>query len=107
LRGKAYYRLRQVDVDGAFDYSTTVEISWEDYPILIYPNPVSDLLTLELPENSDRKLKILDIHGRVVVKAKMTGGKQTLHMGSLSPGRYILLFKDSKGRRREFQVVKE
>lgn len=107
LRGKTYYRLRQVDVDGAFDYSATVEISWEDHPILIYPNPVSDILTLELPENSGRKLKILDIHGRVVLKAKLTSGKQTLSLGSLSPGRYILLFKDHKGSRQEFQLVKE
>lgn len=107
LRGNTYYRLRQVDIDGAFEYSSTVEVNWNDHPVLVYPNPVVDLLHIELPGSASRKLQIFDIHGRLVLKANLISGKHSIHIAHLSPGRYILQLKDKKGRIEEFQVVKE
>lgn len=43
-----YYRLKQIDIDGAYEYSPIVEVSIEEKkPILLGPNPFSDHLLLE------------------------------------------------------------
>ena len=47
--GTVYYRLRQVDTDGSFDYSETraVVLSGDAYTLSVFPNPVTtDALTL-------------------------------------------------------------
>ena len=50
--GVYYYRVKQVDTDGAFDYSEIVSVSRGAVDITsslnIYPNPVVDVLTLDL-----------------------------------------------------------
>ena len=49
LIGKSYYRLKQVDFNGAFSYSETREVNIEELPDLrismtAFPNPVKDQL---------------------------------------------------------------
>jgi len=46
----AFYRLRQVDYDGAFEYSDVISIEFEEdreVIVNIYPNPVANKLTVE------------------------------------------------------------
>ncbi|MEL7529804.1 MAG: T9SS type A sorting domain-containing protein [Bacteroidota bacterium] len=48
---KIRYRIKQVDLDGVFSYSKTVELPLKgEQPIVLnaYPNPVSDVLNLQL-----------------------------------------------------------
>jgi len=52
VAGNTYYRLRQVDFDGAFEYSP-IEIVRLDAVVngsmLVYPNPFTDQLNIRLP----------------------------------------------------------
>jgi hypothetical protein len=51
-QGLSYYRLKQVDFDGAFNYSKIVAVDFlnEEYDIKIYPNPTSDRITIDFLE---------------------------------------------------------
>jgi hypothetical protein len=46
--GVTYYRLKQVDFDGQFEYSKIVncQLSIDNAPLKVYPNPVQDELTI-------------------------------------------------------------
>jgi hypothetical protein len=64
--------------------------------LLIYPNPVSDILTIEY-DNIDKKLTnvklyISDIYGRVIRSENVQPGKGRLHLNisGFSPGLYIV-----------------
>ncbi|MBN1349029.1 T9SS type A sorting domain-containing protein [candidate division KSB1 bacterium] len=72
--GKHYYRLKQIDTDGSFSYSSiiatelTVPQKFELYQN--YPNPFNPETTIKyaLPENGHVRLIIYDILGREVIR---------------------------------------
>ena len=56
-----YYRLKQIDFNGAFDYSEIIKITRknEHLPLLIYPNPANMSFCYWLVVNGDeRKLNL-------------------------------------------------
>jgi hypothetical protein len=90
--GKYVYRLKQIDKDGKFEYSTEVnaEISSPTEFVLSqnYPNPFnpSTVINYELPVNSFVTLKVYDLLGSEVA---------TLVNESKPVGRYSLVFNGS------------
>jgi hypothetical protein len=78
-----FYRLKQVDLDGHFTYSTTIRMSREVLEVNIlqsYPNPFSDRFRLRFGRsfNSDMPLSIilLDASGKVLLRRQLTMGSQ-------------------------------
>jgi hypothetical protein len=87
-----YYRLRQVDVDGAFEYSPVVEVAMTPSSLALLPsapNPFrqSTVLRYEIPEPSVVRLQVFDAVGRHVA---------TLADGEQSAGRHELTFDGSR-----------
>ncbi len=65
-------------IDEAKHYS----INW-----LVYPNPVSDLLNIQWPDEGATEIKVYDIFGRLQLKC---GRTSTLNFNRLIPGTYLL-----------------
>jgi Secretion system C-terminal sorting domain len=90
----AYYRLKQVDIDGTFDYSKTIALNTEGSKnksvIKSYPNPVSDLLTVETSVAETSQLEIIDAVGRVVFKQNVESGNYQISTTDLVKGMYIV-----------------
>ena len=71
--GKYSYRLKQVDLDGKFEYSNTIEV--EVSPVLVYSleqnfsNPFNPTTTIGyvLQEKSNAKLTVLNAIGEEIV----------------------------------------
>lgn len=64
----------------------------------IYPNPVEDLLNIELEERNNGDLLLLDQMGRVVLNQSFTGLKSIqLNLSGIPDGIYILYMKSSSG----------
>jgi len=96
--GKYFYRLKQIDIDGSFEYSNVVEInlslSTEFYLNQNYPNPFNPATTIKytIPENDggaplDVKLIVYDVLGREIttlVNEKQRAGsyEATFNAGS-------------------------
>jgi Regulator of chromosome condensation (RCC1) repeat/Secretion system C-terminal sorting domain len=65
IRGINYYRLAQQDYDGTVTYSKIVSVLYEsDQKVRIYPNPVSDLLHIDIQDNQEYNLVIYNAHMR-------------------------------------------
>lgn len=69
--GKLFYRLKQIDYDGAYTYSNTVEVKSLPNKFSLsqnYPNPFNPTTTISfsLPEKSDVHLLLVDVLGNVV-----------------------------------------
>ncbi|SKC14944.1 T9SS type A sorting domain-containing protein [Dyadobacter psychrophilus] len=92
LRGKNYYRLKQLDWDGKFEHSSIVFIQ---HPIQetskLYPNPVSNILLVNTLDFKG-EISIIDVMGRVVEKVSATTNETNLNVGNLSPGLYLCRF---------------
>ena len=65
--GMNYYRLRILDNDGAFEYSPVEAVRFEaDSKLMIYPNPVQDLLNIQGDDFSSEEgtLEVFDKNGQ-------------------------------------------
>ena len=65
LNGMVYYRLKQIDFDGSFEYSDIRQIELKGEEALIYPNPVTDWATVSL-DNKNVTVSIVSSTGKII-----------------------------------------
>ena len=75
--GTSYYRLKQTDYDGRFEYSDIVVVELmgaESQTIKIYSNPVTDKLeySIDASVNGSVKMEILNVLGKKVITLPIT-----------------------------------
>lgn len=79
VSGNNYYRLKQIDFDGAFEYSNIVDVKFtnSDKNIQVYPNPSNRniIIKVDNPFNQIVKVKIFDKIGRKVWESKLIEGE--------------------------------
>lgn len=100
LKSTSYYRLKQVDLDGTYIYSTIRSVKNGDLtPVIVYPNPVKDMLTIDLKGNNvNGKLVILNILGQEVFQSDLGKSGQTgIDVSFLTPGMYFYRLDNFKG----------
>lgn len=95
-----YYRLKQVDLDGNFEFSPiiTLDVPGKDPEVILYPNPVQDQFSLDLflPElnnNQPIEFSIFSFTGQEIQRwsfeADMPSSSHQVMVEYLSPGTYI------------------
>ena len=92
LNGMAYYRIRQVDIDGTFSYSSIISLINPGRSVVsAYPNPIRDQLTLETTgQNIGTIFSLVNLLGVEVRKIKLTDEKTVIGLSDLVPGIYLL-----------------
>jgi photosystem II stability/assembly factor-like uncharacterized protein len=70
--GKYFYRLKQIDFGGKYEYSQTVEVNWSPFTNYMleqnYPNPFNPTTTIGfgIPEKGNVRLSVLNILGEEI-----------------------------------------
>lgn len=94
---KYYYRLRQVDFDGEETLSDVIQITPEKIKEewLVFPNPVSDLLTIFYGESvTDLSCSIVNSNGKVVLsetREATNSESVSFDVEGLPPGLYTVI----------------
>ncbi len=91
----AYYRLRQVDYDGQYDYSKTLKVSSSDYEfrqVKLSPNPAHELLRIEGMEDDAFSIQVTDYLGRIVM-VMPSATHSNINIIDLQPGIYWIKIK--------------
>ena len=91
LSGTNYYRLKQMDWDDTFRYSSIAAVKFEGDKgsLFVYPNPVvNGSLSLNLPRTGSHRVSVLSISGLEVLSLRNSGA--TLDVKSLPSGVYVL-----------------
>lgn len=57
--------------------------------LAIYPNPVQDQLSVNLPKGLAAMLEIVDMQGRVALRQDLNGGMQQVNVQNLPSGNYL------------------
>lgn len=95
--GLVYYRLKQMDFDGGFEYSKTVGvyIKATDEPAItwsMYPNPAEgeiEIIGGEIGQTVG--LELVDQHGRSLsLQPLVFGEKNKINVSTLQPGMYVV-----------------
>ena len=95
-----YYRLRQNDLDGQFEYSQirTARMEGTELGLQVYPNPVRGELFgfLNLP-SGETELRLHDLNGRVVKEQMASGNQFVMNLAGLPAGLYVLRARHAGG----------
>lgn len=111
--GKAYYRLKIVNINGPHTYSTVVSISTSCLTagnVTVYPNPVTEKLVIDRGNtNGKSAVAIYNAEGRIMYKsASGNAGQQTINTTSWSRGAYFIIVKNENGENENvFKIIKQ
>lgn len=93
--GISYYRLKQVDNSGEFEYSNVaaVDVPMEDL-VEVYPNPSYGSLIIRtgVEETSMLSVKLTNLSGRVIYqdRIQVMNGKADVDLNMINPGVYTI-----------------
>jgi|GEM_PF-4774682 len=114
--GANFYRLKQVNTDGQFHYTTTSLVNIKSIAgqsMLVYPNPVAETLNISFQSNVAEAVtvKVTDMMGRVIISSLQNSHEGNnniaLNATSLSKGMYMIqIISDSEGTQ-SFKILKK
>lgn len=82
--GLHYYRLKQVDFDGKYEYTNivTAKVSHSNGDIFLTPNPTSNVILIQTktPFERDADFQILNMQGQVVLSSVLQEGVTDLEL---------------------------
>jgi uncharacterized repeat protein (TIGR01451 family) len=97
LKAVNYYRLKMVDKDGKFSYSTIRNVNnSSSFDVTLYPNPVHQNLTLSFNTEKamDVQVEIVNAEGKKVYTKKMQlpygASLQSINVAALKAGNYFV-----------------
>ena len=91
-----YYRLKQLDYDGAFEYSNIISVEFNQVVnnIKIFPNPAQNQLNIE---NGVGQVTIFNLLGQPVLSEIITDAFSTISLDNLPNGQYFLQINRENG----------
>ncbi|SDE48998.1 Por secretion system C-terminal sorting domain-containing protein [Dyadobacter soli] len=105
--GRQYYRLKMVDLDGSFAYSTIESLKLEDAGMVsAYPNPVVDKLRIGSKE-ALASVKVIDLTGRSVLELSKPKPGQEFSLKNYPAGTYLVKVETATGKTQILKVVKQ
>ncbi|WP_090374505.1 T9SS type A sorting domain-containing protein [Dyadobacter sp. SG02] len=105
--GTQYYRLKMVDKDGSFAYSTIRHLRFEDPAVIsAYPNPVVDKLRIGSNEALAR-VTMTDLTGRLVLELTKPEPGQEFSLKNYPAGMYLIQVKTATGRSQAIKIIKQ
>lgn len=84
-----YYRLKQTDFNGNFEYFNILPIRCEGATSpIIFPNPTTNTITISGKEIN--KIEIIDVLGRIVKQVEPVGNNIEIDISTFSNGSYMI-----------------
>lgn len=104
--GNNYYRLKQMDRDGAFEYSDVKVVNFKKSVMNVYPNPVSNgviSISLDAIQDESMLVRLMDMSGKVVAASIMSISNSIQNQfafdRSLKPGVYLFELTNTAGNK--------
>ncbi|MFC5270644.1 T9SS type A sorting domain-containing protein [Adhaeribacter terreus] len=103
VNGVSYYRLKQIDFDGKFEYSKIVSVTFEGkitaVAINAFPNPANNLLNVKVNGlNGKATMEITDVTGRSLKQLKINAAEtNAVNVEMLPKGLYQIRIVSENG----------
>lgn len=89
-QGNNYYRLKQVDANGKYEYSKTVSVNINGSGIFkIYPTIASGLIHVSVSQTPSTII-IFNLNGKAVKTLRLNNTEQDVNISALPSGNYII-----------------
>lgn len=108
--GKNFYRIKQIDLDGRFTYSSIIVLhnSNARTSLIIAPNPVQNEATLYCNEPGSKIIQLYSMNGALLYTQKINGenNRLVINMTSMSRGPYFLRLTTVNGME-TYKIIKQ
>ena len=104
LKGMNFYRLKQVDLDGTFNYSKIVSIKFDkNATVILSPNPAKNVLNIQLLQaNNFTSASVFDATGKLLWKQNITSAQIQINTMQLSKGWYTIRLEGRETEQHSF-----
>lgn len=103
--GMNYYRLKQIDFDGTYEYSRVRLAMLGNPHISLAPNPSDDFITID-GLSADTFITMYNVSGKVVYAASAAGKSHTVKLVGMTKGIYFIDITDRNGIKVVKKIVK-
>lgn len=91
FKNNNYYRIRQTDFNGSFNYSVTRSIQYDgSFDVIISNTIENNSLNIYLFQNQPMILNLFSIDGKRVLVSKLEGGENNINIRGLVSGVYFI-----------------
>lgn len=105
--GQNYYRLKQVDFDGRYEYSPVRAINFDkEKNINVYPNPARENVIISGLQGREI-VRIYDATGRLVQTQEVNSETVNISLTKMSQGIYHISINDAYSKVSTYKLVKE
>lgn len=110
-----YYRLKQVDFNQEYSYSSTISITLqnpsintqEDLSYTAYPVPFADKVTISSNNSTDFCAELYNTFGKLLQSNQSQNGQVDFNTQSLSTGLYVAVIKTLSGELKVLKIAKD
>lgn len=110
VSGKNYYRIKQIDSDGRFTYSSIIVLKNSDTrsSLIIAPNPVQAEVILYFNEPGRKTIQLFNMKGALLYteKINVTNSRHAINMVNMASGIYLLHVNTVKGNE-TYKIIKQ
>jgi len=97
---QSYYRLKQIDNNGKFEYSSFLSVKTlqtrSKLDLMAFPNPTSDFLSYDFPNLlfEEHEVSVWTLEGKLILRKQVQDqGVKVVNLQSLETGSYLLNVK--------------
>ncbi len=98
LESTVYYRLKMMEKDGNFKYSSTISAkAIEDKQLTIFPNPVATNIFLSFNRvGANATLRVYSVQGKLLIERSLEQGstQSYINLSGLAAGNYLLMLNN-------------
>jgi len=86
--GVNYYRLKQIDFDGRFEFSSMVKVDNKSSRIKVYPTATANNFNVEIKDAESAKLTLVNSVGEIIKVQRLNADFNTIDISDLPTGIY-------------------
>lgn len=107
-KGNNYYRIKQLDNNGAFSYSDIQMVNLDKIALSVYPNPSTEEVFIQTQASPDapQQARLFNAAGQLVLEQFLSSNVTSIDVQSLPTGLYFLHLVGAAGTQVE-QIIKQ
>ncbi|NNF35699.1 MAG: T9SS type A sorting domain-containing protein [Saprospiraceae bacterium] len=103
---KNYYRLKQMDMNGDYQFSHTIKVLADvNNDLRIFPNPVRERLFIKGIPNKIRSIEIYNVNGQLLMNQTLLTDN-SIDLSNLNSGQYLIKIHSSNKESHTFSFIK-
>ncbi|HSZ86822.1 MAG TPA: T9SS type A sorting domain-containing protein [Puia sp.] len=106
--GSNYYRIKEVDFNNSATYSETKIVSLSSTEkIAVWPNPAKDMINVQTNGyQTNVTMEMYDLFGKKVLTKSLQPGNNSINIGGLPAGTYIVHYQNAGGETENHKIIK-